>query len=56
VARREEVVRLNHRPHTSLPSPSCACSRISENFLGRHLGVPGVLTNKIYKMRINNGK
>jgi hypothetical protein len=30
--------------------------KFSKNFLGRHLGIPRILKNKIYKMRINNGK
>jgi hypothetical protein len=30
--------------------------KFSEDFLGCHLGVPGVFTNKVYKMRINNSE
>jgi hypothetical protein len=56
VARRRVVDRLAHRPRIEPPLPSCPAHEFSEDLLGRHFGVPGVFTNKIYKMGVNYNK
>jgi hypothetical protein len=44
-------VRCRQRISPTLPSR--VCSQIYQDFFGRHFGVPRVLMNKVYHIRIN---